>query len=46
LDDDQDGGLVSVSSGTGHPGSPGQRGRKTVVVAAAVAATVVVVVCG
>jgi len=28
LDDDQDGGWVSVSSGTGSPGSPGQRAVK------------------
>ena len=28
LDDDQDGGWVSVSSGTAHLGSPGQRAVK------------------
>jgi len=32
LDDDQDGGWVSVSSGTGSPGYSRTKGRKTVVV--------------
>ena len=32
LDDDQDGGWVSVSSGTGSPGQSRTKGRKTVAV--------------
>jgi len=32
LDDDQDGGWVSVSAGTGSPGLSQTKGRKTVVV--------------
>jgi len=32
LDGDQDGGWVSVSSGTGSPGQSWTKGRKTVVV--------------
>ena len=32
LDDDQDGGWVSVSSGTGSPGQSWTKGHKTVVV--------------
>ena len=32
MDDDQDGGWVSVSSGTGSPESSHIKGRKTVVV--------------
>ena len=32
MDDDQDGGWVSVSSGTGSPGWSRTEGRKTVVV--------------
>ena len=43
-DDDQDGGWVNVSSGTGSPGESRTKGHKTVVVVAAAAAVVVVVV--
>jgi len=35
LDDDQDGGWVRVSSGTGSPGQTRTKGRKTVVVVVA-----------